>query len=193
MEPVKKDLILRGEQIYLRPITADDTELAVRWRNQPSVVANFLYRKPITPKDHEDWLANKGFKGLVHQFIVCRNEDDKPLGSAYLQNFDEESRRAEWGIYLGEEQTYGKGVGTEAGHLILDYAFNTLGLHKVVSRVLARNTASARMSEKVGSIQEAYLRDEYFLDGQYEDLILFGIFNPREQIASVKEGQEDYE
>ncbi len=193
MEPVKKDLILRGEQIYLRPITADDTELAVRWRNQPSVVANFLYRKPITPKDHEDWLANKVFKGLVHQFIVCRNEDDKPLGSAYLQNFDEESRRAEWGIYLGEEQTYGKGVGTEAGHLILDYAFNTLGLHKVVSRVLARNTASARMSEKVGSIQEAYLRDEYFLDWQYEDLILFGIFNPREQIASVKEGQEDYE
>ena len=193
MEPVKKDLILRGEQIYLRPITADDTELAVRWSNQPSVVANFLYRKPITPKDHEDWLANKVFKGLVHQFIVCRNEDDKPLGSAYLQNFDEESRRAEWGIYLGEEQTYGKGVGTEAGHLILDYAFNTLGLHKVVSRVLARNTASARMSEKVGSIQEAYLRDEYFLDGQYEDLILFGIFNPREQIASVKEGQEDYE
>ena len=193
MEPVKKDLILRGEQIYLRPITADDTELAVRWRNQPSVVANFLYRKPITPNDHEDWLANKVFKGLVHQFIVCRNEDDKPLGSAYLQNFDEESRRAEWGIYLGEEQTYGKGVGTEAGHLILDYAFNTLGLHKVVSRVLARNTASARMSEKVGSIQEAYLRDEYFLDGQYEDLILFGIFNPREQIASVKEGQEDYE
>ena len=193
MEPVKRDLILRGEQIYLRPITADDTELAVRWRNQPSLVANFLYRKPITPKDHEDWLANKVFKGLVHQFIVCRNEDDKPLGSAYLQNFDEESRRAEWGIYLGEEQTYGKGVGTEAGHLILDYAFNTLGLHKVVSRVLARTTASARMSEKVGSIQEAYLRDEYFLDGQYEDLILFGIFNPREQIASVKEGQEDYE
>lgn len=193
MEPVKKDLILRGQQIYLRPITADDTELAVRWRNQPSVVANFLYRKPITQKDHENWLANKVFKGLVHQFIVCRNEDDKPLGSAYLQNFDEESRRAEWGIYLGEEQAYGKGVGTEAGHLILDYAFNTLGLHKVVSRVLARNTASARMSEKVGSIQEAYLRDEYFLDGQYEDLILFGIFNPREQIASVKEGQEDYE
>ena len=188
MEPVKKDLILRGQQIYLRPITTEDTELAVRWRNQPSVVVNFLYRKPITRKDHENWLANKVMKGLVHQFIVCRNEDDKPLGSAYLQNFDDESRRAEWGIYLGEEQTYGKGVGTEAGHLILDYAFNTLGLHKVVSRVLARNTASARMSEKVGSIQEAYLRDEYFLDGQYEDLILFGTFNPSEQIASDKEG-----
>ncbi len=46
MEPVKKDLILRGQQIYLRPITAEDTELAVRWRNQPSVVVNFLYPSP---------------------------------------------------------------------------------------------------------------------------------------------------
>ena len=76
MEPVRKDLILRGQQIYLRPITAEDTELAVRWRNQPSVVANFLYRKPITREDHENWLANKVMKGLVHQFIVCRNEDE---------------------------------------------------------------------------------------------------------------------
>lgn len=188
MEPVKKDLILKGQQIYLRPITAEDTDMAVRWRNQPGVVENFIYRKPISRQDHENWLENKVFKGLVHQFIICRNEDDKPLGSAYLQNFAEESRRAEWGIYLGEEQAYGKGVGTEAGNLILDYAFNTLGLHKVVSRVLARNKASARMSEKVGSIQEAYLRDELFLDGRFEDLILFGIFNPKEQIVSTREG-----
>ena len=65
MEPVKKDLILRGQQIYLRPITAEDTELAVRWRNQPSVVVNFLYRKPITRKDHENWLANKVMKGQI--------------------------------------------------------------------------------------------------------------------------------
>ncbi len=45
----------------------------------------------------------------------------------------------------------------------------------------------------MGSIQEAYLRDEYFLDGQYEDLILFGTFNPSEQIASDKRRVGDYE
>ncbi|MDE7477729.1 MAG: GNAT family N-acetyltransferase, partial [Lachnospiraceae bacterium] len=97
MEPVKKDLILKGKHIYLRPITADDTEMAVRWRNQPNVMKNFIYRKPISRKDHEEWLENKVFKGLVHQFIICRNEDDMPLGSVYLQNFAEESRRVEWG------------------------------------------------------------------------------------------------
>ena len=59
MEPMRKDLLIRGEQIYLRPITADDTELAVRWRNKPTVVENFIYRKPLSRADHEKWLAEK--------------------------------------------------------------------------------------------------------------------------------------
>ena len=112
MRPVREDLRIQGQQIYLRPITAEDTELAVRWRNQPVVVENFIYRKPVSREDHINWLENKVFKGLVHQFIVCRNEDGLPLGSIYLQNFEEENRKAEWGIYLGEEQAYGKGIGT---------------------------------------------------------------------------------
>lgn len=179
MEPMKKDTVVRGQLVYLRPITADDTEMAVRWRNTPVVVENFIYRKPVSRQDHENWLANKVFKGLVHQFIVCRIEDGLPLGSIYLQNFEEENRKAEWGIYLGEVQAYGKGAGTEAAKLLLEYAFVNLGMHKVVSRVLARNRASVRMNEKAGYVQEAYLKDELFLDGKYEDLILFGAINPR--------------
>lgn len=178
MEPMKKDLVIRGKQIYLRPITADDTEMVVYWRNKPAIVKNFIYRKPIRREDHENWLANKVFKGLVHQFIVCRNEDDKPLGSVYLQNFEEEHKRAEWGLFLGEEQEYGKGIATEIAKLVQDYAFITLGMHKLVSRVLAHNKACVRMSEKAGYDQEAYLKEELFLDGHYEDLILFGFINP---------------
>lgn len=179
MEPMKNDLEIRGQQIYLRPITADDTEMAVRWRNMPVVVENFIYRRPVSRTDHENWLAGKVFTGQVHQFIVCRIEDGLPLGSIYLQNFEEENRKAEWGIYLGEEQAYGKGIGTESARLVLEYAFTALGMHKVVSRVLARNKASIRMNEKAGYVQEAYLKDELFLDGQFEDLILFGAINPR--------------
>ena len=177
MELLKKDLVIKGKQVYLRPITAEDTERAVRWRNQPVVVKNFIYLKPVTREDHEDWLANKVFKGLVHQFIVCRNEDDMPLGSVYLHNFAEEHRRAESGIYLGE-QMFGKGVGTEAVKLMVHYAFETLGLHKLTAQVLAHNMASRRLHEKAGYVQEAYLKEELFLDGQYEDLILFGAINP---------------
>lgn len=178
MEPVKKDLRLCGQQIYLRPITAEDTESVVRWRNEKSVVDNFIYRKPISEEEHRDWLKNKVETGLVHQFIICGNADDAPLGSIYLQNFEEEHRKAEEGIFLGERKLCGRGIGTEAAKLMLSYAFHTLGLHKLMARVLAYNQSSIRMHQNAGYTQEACLKEELFLNGRYEDLILFGAINP---------------
>lgn len=177
MEPMKKDLRISGQQIYLRPITADDTGLAVRWRNQKTVVENFIYRKEVTRADHEEWLAQKVFRGLVHQFVICRIGDDMPLGSVYLQNFVMEHKRAESGVYLGENHMRGKGIGTEAVKLMEDYAFGALGLHKLTARVLAFNKASRRLHEKAGYVQEAYLKEELFLDGKYEDLVLYGVIH----------------
>lgn len=175
MEPLRKDLILKGTYIYLRPICVEDTERVVRWRNDRNVVKNFIDRTPLSQEIHLDWLNNKVQKGCVHQFVVCRNIDKMPLGSVYLQNFEEKNKKAEEGIFLGEEQAYGKGVGTEAAKLMLNYAFEYLKLHKVLARVLAYNQASLRMHQKAGYVQEAYFKDELFLDGKYEDLVFFVI------------------
>ena len=88
MEQVRQDLRLEGSQIYLRQITVEDTDIVLKWRNDPQVVKNFIYRKPISREEHLDWIHNKVEKGLVIQFIVCDKENDKPLGCVYLQNFD---------------------------------------------------------------------------------------------------------
>lgn len=180
MEQVQKDLRIKGSQIYLRPITIEDTENVVRWRNDPKVVQNFIFRENISKEDHINWFHNKVETGQVIQFIICDLQTDKPLGSIYLQNFEDKNRKAEWGIFLGEKEAYGKGVGTQAAKLLLEYAFSTLKMHKVVSRVLAYNQASIRMNEKAGYVKEAYLKNELFLDGKFEDLILFGAINPME-------------
>lgn len=174
MKPVDKDLIIKGKNVYLRPITEADTELVLGWRNAPDVVENFLYRKKITVEEHQSWLKNKVFTGQVHQFVICNIENGAPLGSVYLQNFDEANNKAEWGLFLDADGTRSKGIGTEVGNLILDYAFLQLKLHKLHSRVLAFNKPCVRMNEKLGFRQEAYLRDEFLLNGKYEDLILYG-------------------
>lgn len=174
MKPMDKTLRIEGETIYLRPITAEDTEDVLSWRNSPEVVNNFIYKKPITAQEHQSWLENKVFTGDVHQFVICRMEDDAPVGSVYIQNFDAKNNKAEWGLFLDSDRTRSKGVGTQVGKLILDYAFYQLGLHKLHSRVLAYNKPCIRMNEKLGFHQEAYLREDLFLDGKYEDLILYG-------------------
>ena len=168
MRPVREDLRIQGQQIYLRPITAEDTELAVRWRNQPVVVENFIYRKPVSREDHINWLENKVFKGLVHQFIVCRNEDDLPLGSIYLQNFEEENRKAEWGIYLGEEQAYGKGIGTEFFKQ-LDIWAEKENITRLELTVICENKIAKHLYEKNGFEIEGIKRNSVFRDGKYLD------------------------
>lgn len=174
MEQVKQDLRLVGTQIYLRPITVEDTDMVLKWRNDPQVVKNFIYRKPISREEHLNWIHEKVEKGLVIQFIVCDKENDKPLGCVYLQNFDTVCNKAEWGIFYGNEGAKGKGIGTESGKLLMHYAFHELKLHKVMGRVLAYNKASIRVHEKMGGIHEAYLKDELYLDGEYVDEIFFG-------------------
>lgn len=181
MEQVQKDLKIKGSQIYLRPITIEDTDLVVRWRNSEKVVQNFIYRKNISREDHINWFHNKIETGQVMQFIICDLQTDKPLGSIYLQNFNESSRQAEEGIFLGEEEAYGRGIGTEAAKLMLEYAFSVLKLHKLTARVLSYNQGSRKMHEKAGYEMESYLRDELFLDGKYEDLIFYGAINPAEK------------
>lgn len=178
MQPVKKELRIKGEQIYLRPITDEDTEQVVFWRNQKEVVENFIYRKPISVEEHRQWLKNKVNTGLVHQFIVCMNEDSRPVGCVYLPKFEEEHKKAESGMFMGDTLVKGRGVATEAMKLLAEYGFRELGMHKIVSRVLAHNKASARVLEKVGYVQEAYLHEELFIEGRYEDLLLFGIISP---------------
>lgn len=181
MEPLQETLRIEGERIYLRPITIEDTDSVLSWRNDKRVVQNFIYRKPITREEHLNWLEEKVGTGKVLQFIICDKETDMPLGSIYLQNFEEENHKAEEGIFLGNQQTSGKGIGSEAGKLLVKFAFEQLGLHKLTARVLAYNMASRRMHEKAGYIQESYLRDELYLDGKYEDLVFLGIINANDK------------
>jgi UDP-4-amino-4,6-dideoxy-N-acetyl-beta-L-altrosamine N-acetyltransferase len=164
-------------KVYLRAITSEDTDMVVEWRNSKEVVENFIYRQPISLEEHKKWLETEVNTGLVHQFIICMSDSGKPVGSVYLQHFDEENHKAESGIFIGDADSKGKGIGTEAITLLKKYAFETLKLHKISARVLAYNTASVKMHEKAGYKIEAHLKDELLINGKYEDLILFGAIN----------------
>ncbi len=178
MRPVDKDYRIYGERIYLRPIVEDDTDMVLEWRNSENVVKNFIYRKQITKSEHLEWLKNKVDKGLVHQFIICDNVGDTPYGCVYIPHFDDENNKAECGIFLGDNKNRPRGIGAEAMKMVLDYCFEQLNVHKVVTRVLAFNKASLKMNERAGYVQEAYLKDELYIDGKYEDVVLFGAVNP---------------
>ena len=89
--------------VYLRPITMDDTERIVGWRNSDRVRKNFIFQKPFTVQGHIEWMETKVVSGEVVQFILCETEGDRPVGSVYFRDIDRENNRAEYGIFIGEE------------------------------------------------------------------------------------------
>jgi UDP-4-amino-4,6-dideoxy-N-acetyl-beta-L-altrosamine N-acetyltransferase len=174
--------ILYGQGIYLRPMTEEDTDLIVKWRNEDFVRQNFIYRKPFTREGHLKWIETMVKTGKVVQFIIC-TEDHRPVGSVYLRDIDRDHRKAEYGIFIGEKDALSKGYGTHAAKLMIEYAFGKLKLHKLMLRVLAGNDRAKKSYEKAGFVQEAYLKDELYLEEGYRDEILMACFNPEDEEA----------
>lgn len=172
----KKENNLYGKGILLRPMVEEDTDRIVAWRNRDFVRENFIYRGAFTREGHQIWIETMIRTGKVIQFMICP-EGGEPVGSVYLRDIDNTHHKAEYGIFIGEKEALGKGFGTEAARLTISYAFEELGLHKVMLRVLADNERAKKSYEKAGFVQEGYLKDEVFLENQYKDVLLMAIIN----------------
>ncbi len=157
--------------IYLRCMTWQDTDLIVAWRNSDAVRKNFIYQELFTRESHEHWIRTKVETGDVVQMIICDRKTDKPLGSVYIRDIDRKHHKAEYGIFIGEPDARGRGVGTAAAKLMLRYCFEEEGLHRVYLRALAGNEAATRSYEKAGFVKEGYLKDDVCLNGQYCDIV----------------------
>ena len=169
-----------GERVILRPITAEDTPRIVAWRNDPAVVQNFIYRGPFTEEIHTRWLSTKVASGEVVQYIIEDRESGRPVGSVYFRDVNRLYRSAEYGVFIGEADARGRGLGSEAAKLFTDFGFETLGLHRISLRLLSGNDPARRSYEKAGFQLEGVFRDMVLLDGQYRDVIFMARLNGRD-------------
>lgn len=163
--------------IYLRLMTGEDTDHIVSWRNSDGVRKNFIYQALFTRESHENWIRTMVDTGKVVQMIICEEGTNKPVGSVYLRDIDKTHQKAEYGIFIGEADARGKGYGSAAARLMIQYAFEEMKLHRLFLRVYAENAQAIRSYEKAGFVKEAHLRDDVCIDGQYRDIVLMGILN----------------
>jgi RimJ/RimL family protein N-acetyltransferase len=149
IEPV---IMITGERVLLGPPSRAVVPLLVKWEND--LALSLLSGDPARPMSQEaieiDW--ERLFKpptGGV-SFVVYERATRRPIGLAGLRDIDRGHRKADLGISIGESDCWGKGYGTEATRLVLDYAFTMLGLHNVFLRVFAFNDRAIRAYLRAG-------------------------------------------
>lgn len=143
------DKIITKDNITLRPVTNEDTENIVRWRNEEHVRRNFLYQELFTPGTHLKWLKDKVETGKVIQFIISVDKKTD-IGSVYLRDIDYEKKEAEYGIFIGEREALNRGYGSLCCKMLCDFAKNELKLKRLFLRLMEDNAAAEKSYENAG-------------------------------------------
>ena len=163
------NLMTNINNIRIRPITYDDTDLIVKWRNLDAVRNNFFYREEFTAATHLNWMDSKVKSGEVVQYII--EADGRPVGSTYLRDIDREKLSAEYGVFIGED-VRGRGIGTEALKLTLAKAQSELGLKHIIARAIEGNEASINCFLHAGFIIDDTIPDVECSDGVRVNMVM---------------------
>jgi RimJ/RimL family protein N-acetyltransferase len=166
-----KTPFLIGDKIYLRPLAREDLNDAyLSWLNDPEV--NRYLESGIFPYTHEQleqyYTSVTGTTGKAALAII-EKATDKHIGNVKLEPINWVARHTVFGILIGEKAAWGKGYGTEATRLTVEYAFYRLNLLKVSLGVIAENKAAIKVYERLGFVREGVKRLDAYIQGVYYD------------------------
>ena len=166
---------LVGERVYLRPLEAGDLPYIQKWANDPEIRGLTGEVKPMSRAEAEAFYERVQDDKHRVWFIVALVEDDRLIGEAGLLRMFPAWRTTDLSIIIGETDAHGKGYGTEAINLLLDYAFGSLNFHRVAIGVVGFNEKALRFYEKVGFRKEGIQRDGYYYNHRYDDFVMMSI------------------
>lgn len=151
--------------VELVPVGAADQERLRQWRNDPDVARYMYTTHEIGAEEHARWF--QGLLGDDRRRAWTIHMDGDPVGAAFITDIDRENRRATWAFYLADPRTRGRGVGSAVELLVLDQAFDVLGLHKLCCEVMSFNEAVIAMHTRFGFRPEGILHDHFLRDGEW--------------------------
>ncbi len=172
-----RNAIMIGERVYLRPLEATDAETLARITATEADTFMYRGRAPYSPLTFAHWIANlhKQQPPRAIELAVCLTADDRCIGKVGLGEIDYVNRTAETSSDIGPAEFRGQGYGTEAKHLLLEYAFDRLHLHVLWSFVLEPNTRSMAALGKQGYKPAGRLKWVDVQHGVYHDALLFDV------------------
>lgn len=167
--------MLCSDNIQLKEIYQKDLPVIFEWINDRETVLYNAPYKPISEIQHRTWFENIQNRNDSYIFGIYEIKINKIIGTCQLHSINWIHRNAELQIRLGNKEARGKGYGSEAVRLLLDFAFKDLNLYRVYLHVFQTNTTAIHVYEKIGFKKEGLLRKAAHIDGKYVDIGLMGI------------------
>ncbi|MGV9307743.1 GNAT family N-acetyltransferase [Nonomuraea sp. NPDC003727] len=169
--------MLTGERVRLRALEPADSELMWRWYHDPEIGRWMDGSPPISLAQSEEKGENRprntfeemllGIETLAEQKLIgylALGDTDFVHGEATLQS-----------IAIGDRDHWGGGHATDALRVICRYAFEEIGLHRIMLWVVADNAAAVHVYKKVGFVEEGRRRQAFRSRGRRHDFLMMGL------------------
>lgn len=154
----------------VRPMVTTDLDMVLAWRNHPDV-RRFMYTQhAISLDEHTRWF-DRSSKDPARHLLIFEN-DSTPLGFINIHQVAA-GGIADWGFYVAPDAP--QGTGRQLGQAALQYAFSTVGLHKLCGQAIGYNERSIRFHLNLGFQREGILRHQHFDNRHYHDVVCFGL------------------
>lgn len=169
------------ERLLLRPFTPADLDAVHAYESRPDV-ARYLYWEPRDRDTSRTFLDKKTTRtalrdeGDALDLAVTLPRTGDVIGSVLLIWTSKQHRQGEIGYILHPDH-HGHGYAAEAARAMLHLGFTGLGLHRITGRLDARNTASARVLEKLRMRREATLIDNEYVKGEWASEAIYAILD----------------
>jgi ribosomal-protein-alanine N-acetyltransferase len=168
--------VLSGNEVVLRELRASDAPSLFALLTTQEV-ARFISPPPTTVEGFERfiaWTHRQRSAGTYACFAVTLKGFDTAIGIFQVRETEPGFGTAEWGFALGSP-FWGTGVFAASAELVLEFAFETLHVHRLEARAAIKNGRGNGALRKVGAIQEGVLRKSFLRNGEYLDQALYAI------------------
>jgi RimJ/RimL family protein N-acetyltransferase len=179
MAPRKLDpsrMTLEGSRVLLRPLRDSDAASIYMHARDPEVLRYTLLPSPYRPSDSRRYVRMARSKKWQGKCIVRAIVPKPGKALAGVINLDLflANRQCYVGYWLAREY-WGRGLAKESLQLMLQLAFQTLGLSKVTSSVMHKNVRSYKLLEGAGFRLEGRQRRQILRNGEWYDELLYGL------------------
>ncbi len=169
--------MIQSERLTLREFRDDDFEAVHSYACDMEVV-RYMTWGPNTEDETRAFLEGAQSYAAAdprtgYELAVIQSSTDRLIGGIGLDNKEQQGMLG----YCFARPAWGQGFATEAARSILDFGFETLGVHRVWAGCDSENAASLRVLEKIGMRREGYFKHDSQIRGVWRDTVAFGILS----------------
>jgi RimJ/RimL family protein N-acetyltransferase len=174
---LKPDYPIRTARLVLREFTESDLDTLHAYHSLPEV-ARFLLWEARTREESERSLRFRIEHPTIEKegdgVVFAVEHDGELIGEVNLRWLSAEHGSGELG-FIFDPRHHGHGYAREAATEVLRMAFEQLGLHRVIGRADARNTASGKLMERLGMRKEAHFVKNEIVKGEWADEVVYAM------------------